>query len=799
MAVFSKKDDNEFRSPNVRAIAPKRVEASVKPVAYDDPSGVNSETPQVVHTEVTPTSYPTQNVSAESPEGFNTVQPQVAHTDFSNPDETSKEVVATKLPSSEIVTPNASYVPGSYKPEEEKQIEFNQTTIYDTTQKPVRAITPEYENDSDGKRVMYTLDKDGNIINTPNATIVKPTESLEVKDSTILPSPSVEIDSFLNPPKQETYSEPVIGSTPVIKAEVNSPALRDSLGNLGSYIWKTPSVDDILDNMGSKLGLGKLSDDYDGFVYGAKLVKQYHDQTGESYLKSALRALNNMTAPMAQSDATVPLLNSVLNSIPVISFFTKSKYSLANNKKTYEHEADYETKRTWLDKALGLASTGVCGLYYNATFYANHNIPKDKQDAIIQKLAGNPDMSAPDSRILKEELDMFAYARVNGEKTVINPNAQYTGIDSRGVGNKFSSFKNVFTQKEYKFDSKTKRISPDNYTVKSQSEILNVDSQKGRLSKGPYQNGEFGVAGRFLTGRPLKDSKINSGIVKYWQNFVTTSALVDNIATTSVSGFSYYNPPKGFDELSYITPIKTIGEYVDYQTKLYDQIQADSKITVGKNDIRYGMLPYNWAQVFQGFEISSNGNWNVSLCEFDDGTSMFVPPNRPTYGTWSYMPIMSYEYVDKELQTSSVEVSQSLNLMIPSANTYVSTLQITFLDDRFDRIYNWFSLYVNNIYGVYDGYAKPYKNCCIKITIDILDWDRTILKRLKLAAIPINFSQQYTGDSSDNYKTVSVTFSVVGEVYTEKTAKPDGRYRPIESEMLELEKIMASVDRSTKI
>lgn len=757
MAIFSKKDDSNEEYPLVKATTAKQVDASVKLVAHDDFSVVDYNTPQVVLSD-----------RAIDASGFN------------NPDVATIPVINT----------------------EDEQLEINGINIYSTAPREVRNSVIE-STEADIKRVVYTLDKDGNEISDRPVIKIDPSEYISDNKITEISRPS--ISDFNSLP-----------TTPTIKSELNSPALRDSLGDLGSYIWSTPSVSEILDNMGSKLGLGKLSDDYNEFVYGAKLVKQIHDETGDSYLKSAVRALNRTTAAMVKSDVAVPLLNSLLNNIPVISFFTKSKYSLAKNKKTYAHEADYETKRTWLASIRSLASSGVCGLYYNATFYSNHNIPKDKVEGIIRKLAGDPSASAPNPKILDEESKMYAYTYINGVKTIINPDAQYTGTDPRGVGNKLSSFKNVFTQKTHNFDDKSKRISATDYTVKSQNEILNIESQRSKpipengtgasfgsdesTVNGPYSGNEFGVAGKFLSGRPLKSSKINPGIIKYWKNFVTQSAESSaSTITTSVSGFSYYNPPTDFKELSYIEPINTISDYVDYQTNLYDQMAADSKVTVSKNDIRYGMLPYNWAQVFKGFEISSNGNWNVSLCEFDDSASKFVPKGRPTYGTWSYMPIMSYEYADKELQTSSIEVSQSLNLMIPSANTYVSTLQLTFLDDRFDRIYNWFSLYVNNIYGVYDGYAKPYKNSCLKITIDILDWDRTILKRLRVAALPINFTQQYSGDSNDSYKTVSVTFSVVGEVYNEKTRKPVGRHRPIESELLELEKIMASVDRSAKV
>jgi len=191
-------------------------------------------------------------------------------------------------------------------------------------------------------------------------------------------------------------------------------------------------------------------------------------------------------------------------------------------------------------------------------------------------------------------------------------------------------------------------------------------------------------------------------------------------------------------------------------------------------DIYNGYYPYKWSQLFENFEISSNGNWNVALSEFTGKLapwSMFVPKNRPTYGKWHYMPIIGYEFMDKDLNSTSVPVSESLNLQIPNAQQFVSTLQMTFVDDRYDRIFNWFAAYVNSIYGPFDTYVKPYRNCCLRCVIDILDWDRTILKRMKYAIIPSHFTQQYIGEADHSYKTVSVTFSVVGEI-------PDKSWKP---------------------
>lgn len=565
------------------------------------------------------------------------------------------------------------------------------------------------------------------------------------------------------------------------KVDIESDKLKGELSNIKDRLWNTPSIDDIADNLGSKLGLGKISEEYESFMYGAKKVKAYRDE-GYSLPKAALKTLDDLLPLIAKTDNSEPILNQILNEIPIINAFTKKKYSLANNKITYAHEAS-NTDIAYTVDILGRRK--VQGLYYNAKYYANHNIPPEDVEGIIRKLSGDPSMSAPHKSVIAETRRQKRLVRVNGELKEIFVNAEYQKKDEvLGVGLGLSSHVNIGTRKRQKFDPSTKKYTND-FIVKTTSENMNLESQMGKGAVGAFKGNSHGFGAPYHSADLEKDPQKFPLYHKQWQHNLTTTAIQISDKGVShlrgISGFSYVNPVKDYDSLLELEPFTSVGEYIAYQETLANKIKQDSKEVVGKDDIRYGQLPYNWHQVFSEFELSSTGNWNVSFCEFDKKSkaSLFVPDGRPTYGPWSYMPIMSYDFVKSELASTSVEVSQNIAIMIPSYSNEINTLQVVFLDDRYDRIYTWFRRYSENIFGFYDGFVKPYKNCCLKCTIDILDWDRTILRRQKLAVVPVNFTQHENGDSSDNFKTVNVLFSVVGSVYDETAPKSMYDVRPV--------------------
>lgn len=534
------------------------------------------------------------------------------------------------------------------------------------------------------------------------------------------------------------------------------------------YLFRLPSMDEFLDNLGSKFQLGKVSQVDDDLMNAVKSTEKIHSDTGKGYLQSAIIAGLRLLPDVIKTDQSKPLVNQFIDKIPVLGYFTKTNYSLDNNHKTYASEVN--------DKYLATGKN--YGLYYNAYLATNHFTPAKDMDYLVRKMSGDPSASESDRHVLLQFKDMMVSVRDPKTKTTFLtnkyidsriPSAAVDYTDSnKTVGKGFNSYTPVFTRKihETKDAIGGGTTYSTNYKVIGMNEEGTARKIHEHETRGPFRAGALGVGGPILTSSNYKD-QATTNIGKYWSRYLIVTSHAGDVRK---EGASYYNPPTSYNSLENIKPFKNVSEYINYQMRLSENIKSKSHQEAVKDSEFYGQLPYNWHQVFSDFELGSNANWNLSFSEFtgkNKSISAFVPSGRPTYGKWHYMPILNYNHVDKMLQTTSIEAARDLSLQIPVMNVYNSTLQVTFLDDRYSRIYNWFSKYVNTIYSTYQGFTKPYKNCCLKCTIDRLDWDRTVLQRNKYAVIPIEFNQQSDGDSEQSYKTVTVTFSVVANVFDE--------------------------------
>lgn len=589
-------------------------------------------------------------------------------------------------------------------------------------------------------------------------------------------------------------------------------------GNTNFDRYNTSSVRGIIDMVNSNIGLGS------GFMkavngveniwnHGKGIVDAIKKDGFKGFLNATLAWANEATPVPVQSEAIVPAVNALLNSIPIVNIFTKKKYSLDCNKNTYAHEEVYNIAANRKKKILEEYEGGMYGLYWYAKFYSNHGVPAELVERVIGRLAGNPKYSKP-THLIFDGIKGGDYLKTIGDANkddnyltakaspavMVNmtdfTRTQFgTGrtITSDGTAKdgKALNFKEVFnnTRLNQTVDPKTKRIDP--FATNGKVDMEFEKGKKFKISSNPNGSNR---AGDFVVpmipiptaqNANIKQKSVAKSIVSGWTDYVLKTMGINGSGQgTTNTGFIYVNPK----ELSDITQIQdaidgtasTIGvinnvhDYEKYRHELSEAYRSISNQEMKPTDPLYGYYPYKWSQVFRNFEISSSGNWNVAFSEFtgnNASASKFVPKNRPTYGKWHYMPIISYEFMDKDLNSTSIPVSECLNLQIPQSNSFVSTLQVTFIDDRFDRIFNWFCAYSNSIYGVFDGFVKPYKNCCLRCVIDILDWDRTILKRMVYAVTLSHFSQQYVGEGDHSYKTVSVTFSVVGEVHPESPSK----------------------------
>jgi hypothetical protein len=824
-----KSKDGEYVTPEIPEIVTKSAEFNPgqepdqepKNVVSDDPEGFVAQTNYPIYETSEGFTPDDKLVKFENPTEYDVITDPVVKVDGSGYSaETRKAVFEEEVPQ-EFKTPDGISVPINFTSGETAQVKSNSPAPILSRVKEVAADTPDgYQADTElvksepapgsnkTRASVVAENPTGFDANTPEVKYTDPIGYSSRYDYYTEGESSMKGLNKINPKLTTQPYE-------VKPAEVNFEIADQSLKKeFYDYLSRVLRGDTNLDNYNFHSWKGlidQISSNFNGtgirdaFTEGSRVYQNFSDLFSawkkggfKGLLTEYLSQSNELTPTPVQSDAIVPAINRFVDSLPIIGLFTKQKYSLDLNQRTYAHEAVYNKAVDYQKEALKMYEGGMFGIYWYAKFYSNHGIPTDKQEIILGKMSGNPNYSRPDYRIFDGFTD---YLKVIGDAADESARATYVNLtDFTSSDPNKIPFKKVFelSRPTIDIDNNSKRARVNlskkksvvwrenksgldeelKYTIgntdnPTRQEKVKFDTVYRPDQISPKYNAKLGTTdglniSRITSGKEYQDSgtKSKNKMFRGWTEYeIETLGGV-----TKTNAGAIYVDPQQWDELTHIQAgkrIDNLADYENYRLSLTDQLNDLSNQEQHYGDIYYGYYPYKWSQVFSNFEISSNGNWNVALSEFTGSLSeysMFVPKNRPTYGKWHYMPIISYEYMDKDLNSTSIPVSESLNLQIPSTMAFVGTLQLTFIDDRFDRIFNWFTAYTNSIYGFFDTYVKPYKNCCLRCVIDILDWDRTILKRMKYAIVPTHFTQQYIGEADHSYKTVSITFGVVGEI-----------------------------------
>lgn len=834
---FESPDGRRFNSKFGEVESPEGLEAQERLVEYDPGQEPLIETKNVVsegpNKYTSDTKFPVYESSEDyksedklvvfnDPNGYNVETDQVVKIDGQEVNIDTKLVTFEDSSGEEFKTPNGISVPVSYTPEDSRKVVAESPNQYSSDTKDIKADTPDgYQAET---QLVQSEPASGPTDSETSGVAIQPND-IEIKTPEVKYNDPKGYSSAyeyytegesskkgLNTPDLVLTTQPYEVTTPRAQFDIEDPSLKQEFYSyLGRMMKGSTNFDNysfhnfkgFIDQLSSNFGGTGLRDAY---TEGERIYQSFESLVNawkkggfKGALTNLFSQMNENTPVPVQSDAIVPAINRFVDSLPIIGLFTKQKYSLDLNQKTYAHEEVYNKAVDYQKEALKMYEGGMYGLYWYAKFYANHNIPTDKQEIILGKMSGNPAYSRPDYKIFAGFTD---YLKVIGDAADISSRAEYVNLeDFTSSDPDRMPFKKVFelSRPAITIDDSSKRAKVD-LTKKKQTiwrgnkarldedlkyKIGNPENPKRREEvqfdtvyrhdqiSPKFNTSKIGTtsispnSSTLIHKRVTEDSKRSSKLYRGWAEYEIET--LGGISTTTAGAI--YVDPQQWTEIAKIQAGKKISSLEDYE-KYRSQLDEELTTVINQeikdpDNIYYGYYPYKWSQVFSDFEISSNGNWNVALSEFSGECaefSMFVPKNRPTYGKWNYMPIISYEFMDKDLNSTSIPVSESLNLQIPSTMAFVSTLQLTFIDDRYDRIFNWFVAYTNSIYGVYDNYVKPYKNCCMRCVIDILDWDRTILKRMKYIIVPSHFTQQYIGENDHAYKTVSVTFSVVGEI-----------------------------------
>jgi hypothetical protein len=130
------------------------------------------------------------------------------------------------------------------------------------------------------------------------------------------------------------------------------------------------------------------------------------------------------------------------------------------------------------------------------------------------------------------------------------------------------------------------------------------------------------------------------------------------------------------------------------------------------------------------------------------------------------MPILSYDLDFKSLASKDVELFGGSSIAIPEIIRRSSHLSMQVMDDENKRWRRWFQRYIESMYDEDNNVVKPYKTCCVKITIYQYRTDLLVLSHKVFLAVLKNYQvlSSGSGSGSGNADIIDTEWSIVGEM-----------------------------------
>lgn len=129
------------------------------------------------------------------------------------------------------------------------------------------------------------------------------------------------------------------------------------------------------------------------------------------------------------------------------------------------------------------------------------------------------------------------------------------------------------------------------------------------------------------------------------------------------------------------------------------------------------------------------------------------------------MPVLSYDLDFMSLQSKEVELYGGASIAVPEILRKSPTLSMQVMDDENKRWRRWFQRYTEMMYDQVNNVARPYKPCCVTITIYQYRTDFAVLSHKVYIALLKNYQVLSTGSGggSGNADILDIEWSIVGE------------------------------------
>lgn len=223
--------------------------------------------------------------------------------------------------------------------------------------------------------------------------------------------------------------------------------------------------------------------------------------------------------------------------------------------------------------------------------------------------------------------------------------------------------------------------------------------------------------------------------------------------------------------------LKSYEEYQDKMSEPFrnkddnDPVTGDAKKSKNRREIpRYiGEYPtFKGYKSVQGIEVWNSYLWDIKMTPHRPGNSPHIHPPSPPANSNGFIPVTSFELSDSSITPFSVELFGGSSFMIPENESFQRSIRMNVLDvlryqsGKGRRVWKeWMAEYKKHM--VEDYKVTPYKNCCMEITIYILDTRSAVVYSRTYLGILMTPETSASGSGFGNEE-YTLDFSIVGEV-----------------------------------
>lgn len=377
---------------------------------------------------------------------------------------------------------------------------------------------------------------------------------------------------------------------------------------------------------------------------------------------------------------------------------------------------------------------------------------KDKQSKVVKILKG------ANFESVETLASGIALLSNNGKLTVDNIVPLLTGVyhDSKEqLSNQYGIQPSLNQKTAENSSQEVVRVLPNHGTVKAKRKSKPV------LEVG-YPEAVNEVVGVFSLGAVMSQPENASHYIKESNEVV--DFLGKTILDNSKSSYKIYDDLAEDESKNFNSSGKwkktTIDARTAAKTSSWGKVDYDKYEKGLKSS---DVVPQTFKDFFQAnlqrMEYGLQHLWDIEITPYNHKGKQ--PPSFK-HKYINILPVTNWALSETATLTDTMEMFGGSSITIPTTEVINKRFDCTMIEDRSFSVKSWLSAYKSYMFNNFK--VRPYKDCCCRIRLQLLDYERKAIYIGTYLGYPIDIEMSLEGEDSAGVITRNVSFAIVGEI-----------------------------------